>query len=45
VEPGYPAHLALAKLNEKLDRPELAKDHYGKGLELALRRLDAQEQA
>ncbi len=45
VEPGYPAHLALAKLNEKLERPELAKDHYGKGLELALRRLDAQEQA
>lgn len=45
VEPGYPAHLALAKLNEKLDRPELAKDHYGKGLELALRRLDAREQA
>jgi HemY protein len=45
VEPDYPAHLALAQLNEKLDRPELAKDHYGKGLELALRRLDAQEQA
>ena len=32
VEPGYPAHLALAQLNEKIGRPELAKDHYGKGL-------------
>ncbi|SEP41040.1 heme biosynthesis HemY N-terminal domain-containing protein [Nitrosovibrio sp. Nv6] len=41
VEPDYPAHLALAQLNGKLGRPELASDHYGKGLELALRRLDA----
>lgn len=41
VEPDYPAHLALAQLNEKLGRAELAKDHYRKGLELALRRLEA----
>ena len=41
VEPDYPAHLALAQLNEKLGRPELSKDHYRKGLELALRRLEA----
>jgi HemY protein len=44
VEPDYPAHLALAQLNEKLDRPELAKDHYAKGLELALKQLDGQGQ-
>ena len=41
VEPGYPAHLALAQLNEKIGRPELAKEHYTKGLELALKRLEA----
>jgi HemY protein len=41
VEPDYPAHLALAQLNEKLGRSELAKDHYSKGLEFALRRLEA----
>ncbi|MDE2365300.1 MAG: heme biosynthesis protein HemY [Betaproteobacteria bacterium] len=40
VEPGYPAHLALAQLNEKIGRPELAKEHYTKGLELALKRLE-----
>jgi HemY protein len=41
VEPGYPAHLALAQLNEKIGRPELAKEHYNRGLELALKRLEA----
>lgn len=39
VEPDYPAHLALAELNEKLGRRDFAKDHYEKGLELALRSL------
>ncbi|SEK97042.1 heme biosynthesis HemY N-terminal domain-containing protein [Nitrosovibrio tenuis] len=41
VEPGYPAHLALARLNEKIGRPELAKEHYNEGLELVLKRLEA----
>ncbi|MDN5836256.1 MAG: heme biosynthesis protein HemY, partial [Nitrosospira sp.] len=41
LEPGYPTHLMLAQLNEKIGRPELAKDHYSKGLELALKRLEA----
>jgi HemY protein len=41
VEPGYLAHLALAQLNEKIGRPELAKEHYDKGLELALKRREA----
>jgi HemY protein len=40
VDPDYPAHLALAQLNEKLGRFELARDHYSKGLELALLRLE-----
>ena len=40
LEPSYTAHLALARLNEKIGRPEPAKDHYNEGLELALRRLD-----
>ncbi|KIO48803.1 heme biosynthesis HemY N-terminal domain-containing protein [Nitrosospira sp. NpAV] len=40
VEPSHPAHLVLAQLNEKIGRPELAKDHYGKGLKLALKRLE-----
>lgn len=39
VEPGHPAYLALAQLNEKIGKPELAKDQYCKGLELALKRL------
>jgi HemY protein len=41
VEPGYTAHLALARLYEKIGRSEAAKDHYQKGLELALRRLES----
>jgi HemY protein len=40
VEPSYTAHLALARLYENIGRPEPAKDHYDKGLELALRRLE-----
>ena len=41
VEPSHPTHLVLAQLNEKIGRLELAKAHYGKGLELALKRLEA----
>jgi HemY protein len=41
VEPGYSAHLVLAQLNEKIGRPELAKEHYNKGMELALKKLEA----
>jgi HemY protein len=40
VEPSHPAYLALAQLNQKIGQSELARDHYGKGLELALRRLE-----
>jgi HemY protein len=40
VEPSHPAHLALAQMNQKIGQSELARDHYGKGLELALRRLE-----
>ena len=38
VEPGYSAHLALAQLNEKIGQTELAKEHYNKGMALALSR-------
>ncbi|MGH8685064.1 MAG: heme biosynthesis protein HemY, partial [Nitrosospira sp.] len=41
LESGHPTHLLLAQLNERIGRPELAKDHYSKGLELALKRLEA----
>lgn len=44
VDPAYSAHLALAQLNEKIGRPELAQGHYHKGLELALERLEALEE-
>ena len=36
VEPNHETHLLLAQLNEKIGKPELARDHYRKGLELAL---------
>ena len=39
VEPGHKAHLALAQLNEKLGKQELAMDHYNKGLQLTLKQL------
>jgi HemY protein len=39
IERDYPAHLALAQLNEKIGQTQLAKDHYDKGLALALGRL------
>ncbi|MBL8497228.1 heme biosynthesis protein HemY [Nitrosomonas sp. JL21] len=39
VEPGQKAHFALAQLNEKLGKHELAMDHYNKGLELTLKQL------
>jgi HemY protein len=41
VEPSYTAHLELARLYEKTGRPEPAKDHYEKGLELALSLLES----
>lgn len=39
VEPGHKAHFALAQLNEKLGKHELAMDHYNKGLQLTLKQL------
>lgn len=39
VEPGHKAHFALAQLNEKLGKHELAMNHYDKGLELTLKQL------
>ena len=39
VESGHKAHFALAQLNEKLGKHELAMDHYHKGLELTLKQL------
>ena len=39
VEPGHKAHFALAQLNEKLGKHELAMTHYNKGLELTLKKL------
>ncbi|HET7062395.1 MAG TPA: hypothetical protein VFI43_09475, partial [Nitrosospira sp.] len=39
IDRDYPAHLALAQLNEKIGQARLAKDHYDRGLALALHRL------
>lgn len=39
VEPSHKAHFALAQLNEKLGKHELAMNHYNKGLELSLKQL------
>lgn len=39
VEPSHKAHFALAQLNEKLGKHELAMAHYNKGLELTLEQL------
>lgn len=39
VEPGHAAHIALAQLNEKLGKHELAIDHYNKGLKFTLKQL------
>jgi len=39
IEPGYPAHLALAQLFEKLGRQEAASEHYRKGLDFALKQI------
>lgn len=39
VEPTFSAYLALAELNERLDRPEAARDAYRKSLDLALAQL------
>ncbi|HNB02594.1 MAG TPA: heme biosynthesis protein HemY, partial [Nitrosomonas sp.] len=40
VQPGQKAHFALAQLNEKLGKHELAMDHYNKGLQLTLKQLN-----
>ena len=40
VEPGHAAHVALAQLNEKLGKHELAIDHYNKGLKFTLKQLN-----
>lgn len=39
IEPGYPAHLALAQLLEELGRHEAASEHYRKGLDFALKQI------
>ncbi len=39
VEPGLTAHFALAQLNEKLGKHELAMNHYNKGIEFALKQM------
>ncbi len=39
IEPGYPAHLALAQLFEKLGKQEAASEHYRKGLDFALKQI------
>jgi HemY protein len=39
VEPTYSAYLALAELDERLERPEAARDAYRKSLDLALAQL------
>ncbi|HSO07107.1 MAG TPA: heme biosynthesis HemY N-terminal domain-containing protein [Pelomicrobium sp.] len=41
VEPTFSAYLALAELNERLDRPEAARDAYRRSLDLALAQLRA----
>lgn len=40
VQAGQKAHFALAQLNEKLGKHELAMDHYNKGLQLTLKQLN-----
>jgi HemY protein len=39
IEPGYPAHLALAQLFEKLGKQDVASEHYRKGLDFALKQI------
>lgn len=39
IKPGYPAHLALAQLMEKLGNQAKANEHYRKGLEYALKQI------
>ncbi|MDL1866402.1 heme biosynthesis protein HemY [Betaproteobacteria bacterium PRO4] len=39
IESGYPVHLALAQLFEKLKKPEAASEHYRKGLDFALKQI------
>ena len=39
VKPTFSAYLGLAELNERLDRPEAARDAYRRSLDLALAQL------
>ncbi|ABI59296.1 MULTISPECIES: heme biosynthesis protein HemY [Nitrosomonas] len=41
IDPGYPAHLALAQLFEKLGKQEAASEHYRKGLDFALKQISS----
>lgn len=41
IEPGYPVHLALAQLFERLGKQEAANEHYRKGLDFALKQITA----
>ncbi len=41
LEPGHQAYFTLAQLDEKISKPELAKEHYNKGQELVLKHLEA----
>ncbi len=40
LDPGHSAHFALAHLNEKIGKLDLAKEHYTKGLEMILNHLE-----
>ncbi|HNO74093.1 MAG TPA: heme biosynthesis protein HemY [Nitrosomonas mobilis] len=40
IEPSYPAHLALAQLNEQLGEQASANEHYRQGLQFALKQID-----
>ncbi len=40
VAPTYSAHLELARLHDRLDRADVARDHYRASLELARGKLD-----
>lgn len=42
IEPSYQAHLALAQLLEKLGQHESASEHFHKGLNFALEKLNSQ---
>ena len=39
VEPTYSAHLELARLHDRLDKPDAARRHYRASLDLAIQQL------